>query len=386
MSYTPTRTNPKTLNPINPQTTPSSLSAGPITRFDGLAADAPPRSLRARIPVLFNPFLRLLLFLVITVLMAVLVVLPLILLAPPAISGNRSVMAGVQIVVTLLAYLVWVLLIERRRPPVELAPRRALGLLWGLLAGAVVFAVVFAVIVALGAYQIEGTNSPDWGEWWRMVLAVGAGAGIAEELLFRGVLYRITEELLGTWGAVVVSGLVFGIVHISNPDATWWGAIAIGLEAGLLLGVLYAWSRSLWLMIGFHAAWNITQGPLLGVIVSGTGEVDGLVKVTPQGSDLISGGRFGAEASVVAVLLLVALAVALGVRLARTGGVVQPMWVRRSRQKRAIASGSAGGGSGVAEGVGKGVGEQDSALDGQHRPGDPGGLVAGQEQQRIRDV
>lgn len=318
---------------------PTTLSAGPIIRFDGLAADAPPRSIRSKIPAIFNPFLRLLLFLVLFAVCLALTWLAFTVLIGPTGVNPMVVGTAIQLIGSIIAYAIWTLLIERRRPPVELAPRRAFGLVWGLLFGALAIGVSFGVIWLLGGFRIEGAAWPaNVGDWWRMVFVVGVGAGISEELLFRGVLFRITEEIFGTWLAIVLSGLTFGAVHLGNPDATLWGAIAIGLEAGLLFGVLYAWSRSLWLLIGFHFAWNVVQGPVLGITVSGTGAQEGLLRVTPEGSPLISGGIFGAEASVVTVVLLTTVAVLLAVRLARTGGVVAPMWIRRARQHRALAA------------------------------------------------
>ena len=318
---------------------PTVLSAGPITRFDGLAADAPPRSLRTKIPVRFNPFLRLLLFVLLFAASAGVFFLGFAVLIGATSATQMVVGAAIQLLGSVLAYAILTLLIESRRPPVELAPRRALGLAWGLLFGTLAILVSFGVIWLLGGFRITGAAWPaEVGDWWRMVFVVGVVAGISEELLFRGVFYRLAEEVLGTWLAILLSGLGFGMMHLGNPDATWWGAIAIGLEAGLLFGVLYAWSRSLWLLIGFHFAWNVVQGPILGITVSGTGTQTGLLRVLPEGNPLISGGVFGAEASVVTVVLLTTVAALLAARLARTGGVVAPMWIRRARQRRAIAA------------------------------------------------
>lgn len=334
---------PVTGNPIEPQRAPNSWFGGPVVRFDGLAADSPPRSLAARRPVLFNPLLRFVLFLAFTVVAGIVVAIILALFAPERLSSVGT-LAVAQIVVTVVAYVLLVALIERRRPPVELAPRRALGLVWGILLGGGAFVVVYLIIVALGGLRLDGVADVNWANWWLQVLMTGAAAGIAEEILFRGIVFRLLEEFTGTWVAVAVSGMVFGLAHITNPDATWWGAVAIGLEAGVLFGVLYAYTRSLWVLIGFHAAWNVVQGPILGVIVSGTGAgAPSLLRTSSHGHDLISGGMFGAEASVVTVVLLVALAVVLSVALVRRSAVVRPMWVRRARQRAALAAGSRAG-------------------------------------------
>jgi membrane protease YdiL (CAAX protease family) len=285
--------------------------------------------------VLFNPLLRVVLFVALAALVGVLAAIALALFAPQLLESVGA-MAVAQIVVTVAAYLLLVTLIERRRPPVELAPKRALGLVWGLGGGAVAFGVSYLVIVLLGGLRLEGLAQVNWGHWWLQVLLVGAAAGISEEILFRGILFRVVEEFTGTWIAALVSGVFFGFAHLGNPDANLWGAIAIALEAGVLLAVLYAYTRSLWIVIGFHAAWNVVQGPVLGVIVSGTGSgAPSIFRTSAQGHDLISGGVFGAEASIITVLLLVAATVVIAVALVRRRAVVAPMWVRRARQAQA---------------------------------------------------
>lgn len=302
---------------------PGAFAAPPLRPFDGLAADAPVPGRRGR--VLRNPFLRLGVFVLI---MGAAFVAGAFVLA--GLHLTRSMAAGglVQLVAVSLAYLVLVRWIEGRRP-LELDSSRSRGLVGGLALGAVLFTVAFGAILALGGARIDGVDlgyNP-----WLLVLTAGLVAGVSEEMVFRGVLFRLLEELTGTWGAVAASGLVFGLVHVTNPDATWWGAIAIALEAGLLFALLYVVTRSLWVLIGVHAAWNITQGAVFGVAVSGTGDPGGFIQTSPTGPDLLSGGRFGAEASVVTVTLLCLFAAWLAVVAVRRGLIVAPWWTRRRR-------------------------------------------------------
>ncbi|MES3001559.1 MAG: type II CAAX endopeptidase family protein [Pseudomonadota bacterium] len=205
-----------------------------------------------------------------------------------------------QLIPFLGAYLFLVYVIERRKP-VELAWSRVLpeGLA-GLIAGLVFIASVVGIVWLAGSYVVTGTN-PDV-DWVRPLFLTGLGTAIAEELMFRGVLFRITEEGLGTWGALGISALFFGGVHIMNPGATVWSSIAIAIEAGVLLGLAYHLTRSLPLVMGIHMAWNFTQGTIFGIPVSGLKE-KGLLISTRPGSEWLSGGDFGIEASVVAVLV-----------------------------------------------------------------------------------
>jgi hypothetical protein len=159
------------------------------------------------------------------------------------------------------------------------------------------------------------------------------GAGVAEEIITRGVLFRMTEEGLGTWWALAISALFFGGAHIFNPGATWWSSLAIAIEAGVLLALLYHVTRSLWSCIGLHAAWNVMQGTVFGIPVSGTAAHGWLIS-SRTGPDWLSGGVFGAEASVVALLVCLCCSMVLLVIALRRGSIVPPAW----RQRRAMVA------------------------------------------------
>lgn len=226
----------------------------------------------------------------------------------------------------LLAYLLLVRFVERR-PLAELAPRRLLpdGAA-GIAAGLLLFSAVVGVLYLLGSYRVTGTN-PD-ADWVPALLMVGLGAGIGEEIICRGVLFRIVEEGLGSWWALAISALFFGAAHIGNPGATLWSSAAIAIEAGLLFGMLYHVTRSLPLCMGLHAAWNFAQGTIYGIPVSGTG-ADGWLVSTRSGPDWLSGGVFGAEASVVALALCTLCTIGLLLVARRRGSIVRPAWRRR---------------------------------------------------------
>jgi membrane protease YdiL (CAAX protease family) len=103
--------------------------------------------------------------------------------------------------------------------------------------------------------------------------------------------------------ALIVSSVIFGFIHITEPSATLWSSVSIAVEAGLLLGAAYKYSGTLWFPIGIHWAWNFTQGNIVGFEVSGNDAGAALLKSTVSGPDWLTGGGFGAEASVIPVLL-----------------------------------------------------------------------------------
>ena len=138
--------------------------------------------------------------------------------------------------------------------------------------------------------------------------AVATDLYTGEEVLFRGIVFRMIDDRWGTVVALVVSALIFGFVHITNNNATVWSSVAIAVEAGLLLGAAYKWSGTLWVPIGIHWSWNYFQGPVFGFAVSGNG-TPSLITPVIQGSDWLTGGSFGAEASIPAFVLGLALAI-----------------------------------------------------------------------------
>ncbi|MFJ9556631.1 lysostaphin resistance A-like protein [Nocardiopsis sp. NPDC101807] len=214
------------------------------------------------------------------------------------------------------------------REPLELSREGAArGLGWGTAAGLGVFTATIAVIAVLGGYRITG-----WGSFEAFLAVCGlmCAVAVAEELLFRGVLFRVVEEAAGTWGALAVSSVLFGGLHLVNPNATLWGALAIALEAGLMLGAAYAATRSLWLPIGLHLGWNTAQAGVFGTAVSGSEDAfAGLFAGETSGPTAIGGGAFGPEGSVFAVLLCGAVTVYL-LRVAHRRGHIVPRPARRA--------------------------------------------------------
>lgn len=231
-----------------------------------------------------------------------------------------------QLVPAVLAYLLLVKIIERRRVA-ELAARDAPRFgVSGLILGAGLFTFVIGVLALAGAYHVTGTDPHV--DWLPGVLVAGIGAGIGEEILIRGVLFRVVEEGLGTWWALAISAAVFGLAHGLNPHATAWSTLAIVLEAGVLLALVYHVTRTLWASIGLHAAWNVSEGTLFGVSVSGT-EPHGFLVSNLTGPEWLTGGGFGAEASVVAVATCLAAALVLLGFAFRSDSIVPPFWRRR---------------------------------------------------------
>ncbi|WP_136520608.1 CPBP family intramembrane glutamic endopeptidase [Cellulomonas telluris] len=246
-----------------------------------------------------------------------------------AVDGRwlPTLVLGIAAAALALVVYRWVVARTEHRPVVEVAPTGAAGATArGVALGALVFTAVIATVAVLGGYRVEGPGSATTALGLVGFMTVAA---VTEELLFRGVLFRVVEERAGTWGALVLTAVLFGAVHLTNPGASLWGGTAVAIEAGAMLAAAYAATRTLWLPIGIHLGWNLVASGVFGTEVSGNGTPQGLLDGATSGPVLLSGGAFGPEASLPAVLAGVALTVVF-LRLAHRRGRLVPRRARRS--------------------------------------------------------
>lgn len=242
------------------------------------------------------------------------------------VLGGTSVLdlvVGVAAGAGTLWLYVWLSKFVEQRPTVTELPRdrRVSGLLGGSLIGAVAFLVTILIILIFGGMHVTG------GDPVKFVATIGimACAAVTEEVLFRGIVFRITEERFGVWVALVVSSVLFGLLHLAGASevsggAMLWGAVAIILQGGVLTGVAYMATRSLWVPIGVHFAWNLVESGF-GTAVSGkTSEFGSLVNTVLVGPSALTGGSFGPEAGVAAIGTCLVTAVFL-LLWARRGGI-----------------------------------------------------------------
>jgi uncharacterized protein len=249
------------------------------------------------------------------------------LLVPPAPSPLHPWVALKNLLLPflLLAVYAWTVRFLERRPAHELALSPGIALFpAGLVLGMILISAYVLVQWTVGAAQVaSGTLSggplPLANEFlipW--LTAVG------EELLFRAVLFRLTEEMLGTSAAVLLTVALFGISHAINPGADTASLTALSLGIGALLTLSFAATRSLWFPVGLHMGWNLAEGFLYGLPNSGQADPMPLAHTAVTGQPALTGGAFGPEGSVILVLLCM-LASALLLRLASRTRHWQPM-------------------------------------------------------------
>ena len=193
-------------------------------------------------------------------------------------------------------------------------------------------AFVLALVSALavrGSFLLSGRNA-----WYFALipLASAATAAVMEELILRGIFLRSLEEKLGSWVALAVTSVLFGLLHASNRGATAWSTMAVALSGGLVLGAAFILTRRLWLPMGIHFGVNATQGALLGISVSGH-QAQGWLRSDLAGDPLWTGGTFGLEASAMVLPLGILMGCAL-LALAWRRGRIQPAFWQRIRRAR----------------------------------------------------
>ncbi|MEU5703138.1 CPBP family intramembrane glutamic endopeptidase [Streptomyces aurantiacus] len=250
--------------------------------------------------------------------------------ATMAADGKPWIQLAIAIPSVVLSVLVyrWVVARTERRPVTELDREGAPAAIGrGLLIGAALFSAVIANLFTAGHYDVDGVGSVSG--------AVGlfgfmAAAAVTEELLFRGILFRFAERFIGTWIALVLTGLLFGLSHLSNPNASLWGAIAIAIEAGGMLTAAYVATRRLWVPIGLHFGWNFAASGIFSTEVSGNDTPQGLLNSAMSGPKALTGGDFGPEGSVYSVLFCV-IATIVFMSLAHRRGHVLPLRGRAGR-------------------------------------------------------
>lgn len=211
----------------------------------------------------------------------------------------------------LAAVLVWfgyrfyVRRIEKRQPAELAMPGMALELGRGLLLGAGLVFLTFVVLAALGVYQFSGVNALSL--MLLLPLAELVLVGMAEEMMFRGIVFGVTARALGSKAAIVISSLVFALAHLPNAGFSLLAIAAIAAY-GVLQAALYMQTRRLWVCIGTHVGWNYCVSQVFSSTVSGHAATDGLLRGELVGNAMLTGGAFGVEASLVTVLLIGAVA------------------------------------------------------------------------------
>jgi membrane protease YdiL (CAAX protease family) len=231
----------------------------------------------------------------------------------PWVLAGAGLVILVPVVAVTLAARRW---LDRRPPPSSLGLRgrdapRDLGL--GFVGGVAFIGVTCAAILATGGAEFRYALSAP-GDAVRLLgpLALFGVFAAAEEFYLRGYPVKVLDESWGRVAAVLLTSVVFSLMHLFNPGAGVLPLVNVAL-AGVILALVYLRSGSLWVAVGFHWGWNFGEGPLFGFNVSGLTAGPTLFEAAPKGAAWLSGGAFGPEGSVLltitsAILIILLLA------------------------------------------------------------------------------
>jgi membrane protease YdiL (CAAX protease family) len=193
----------------------------------------------------------------------------------------------------------------------------------GTIIGALLQSLTILVIMINGGFEIVSVNPIS-----NMIIpfTVAFSVAIFEEILIRGIIFRIVEEKLGSYISLFITAIIFGALHLANPNSTLMSGICVGIEAGFLMGAAYIYARNLWFPIAIHFAWNFMQSGIFGAVTSGNDKTSSLITTTITGSPLFTGGEFGPEATIQAIIFCSLASIVL---LILSGDkIIRPYWVK----------------------------------------------------------
>lgn len=202
---------------------------------------------------------------------------------------------------------VWfVIKVIRKKPLASIGLVRPDGkrLLTGFLSGTLLLSTIIVILLALDIANVQG----DWlhPQWGRIdfvdLFIVSILAGISEEVLCRGYIQQLLSSRLSPFWAMIIISAGFSFGHMINGGFTWISALNIALVSLVFSGVTFL-TGHLYFAIAFHTAWNLFQGYVFGVPVSGH-PVEGIYSMELQGANWLSGGSFGLEGSAITTLAL----------------------------------------------------------------------------------
>lgn len=174
--------------------------------------------------------------------------------------------------------------------------KRSKDILYGLLAGIFMMGIGSLLLYFSGNLTYDTINFNLIGLLQAVLLFIFVS--INEEVFVRGYILRNMMGSMNKYIALVISSVLFMALHLLNPNLSLVAIINLFL-AGILLGIGYVFTKNLWFPLALHFSWNFFQGPIFGFEVSGT-NTDSLISHTIHGSELLTGGKFGLEGSLLA--------------------------------------------------------------------------------------
>ncbi|CAD0005668.1 CPBP family intramembrane glutamic endopeptidase [Flavobacterium chungangense] len=243
----------------------------------------------------------------------------------PLDKDYRNLLKGLFVSTScVLSYILFFKKYEKRTVTEFASKGIAKNLIIGISVGFILQSLTILVIYLNGSYSVTAVNPVSF---ILIPFAIMFTVAIIEEILVRGIIFRILEEKLGSYISLTISSVLFGVFHLANPHGTLLSGICI-TTAGFLFGAAYIYSRSLWLPIALHFAWNFTQSGIFGAITSGNEKTNSLLESKIQGAEYITGGEFGPEGSIQAIAFCVVATIVFLILIHKENKIIKPSWKR----------------------------------------------------------
>ena len=170
---------------------------------------------------------------------------------------------------------------------------------------------LFTILICLFAtrhYSVAHLNfNLDHQLSWLSIFLLAA---VIEEIIARGIVFRLITDKWNVVAGLVVSSIVFGLVHLFNPNATALSCLRIAITGGWLCAIAYAYHRTLWVPIGIHWAWNYIQSNIFEHSVPGSALNDTPILIlASKGVKFPAGIEFDTEVSIISTAIGVAISV-----------------------------------------------------------------------------
>lgn len=240
-----------------------------------------------------------------------------------------NLIAGIiSSIIAIIAYTVLYRYYEKREVTELSTTKLGANIFLGLFIGILLQSLTILFIYFKGGYEIVSINK---FVYVIPALTMAFTSAIFEEILLRGIIFRIIEEKLGSYIALIISALIFGGLHLANPNGSLIVSLGLAIQAGILLGASYMYSRSLWLPIALHFAWNFMQSGIYGATVSGNKTDKSLITPEISGENWFTGGEFGPEGSIQATIFCLIAAIVLLYLCHRKNRIISPYWKEKRK-------------------------------------------------------
>ena len=219
-----------------------------------------------------------------------------------------------EIVLILTPILSWKVLFKKDLSLIGLKAlnkKEVKNLILGLVMGIAAITLAFIlIIISKSGVLVNSLLEPRFSLSLVLYLILFIFVGFAEELLSRGYIIGAMEVSNNNkWFAIMVSAVIFSLMHYGNNGFSLIPFLNIFL-VGILFGVMYVKTKSIWLSTGFHITWNFFQGCIYGMPVSGI-TTPKLYEMTCVGNSILNGGTFGPEGGLIVTMVIILMVVSL---------------------------------------------------------------------------